>query len=99
MSVVFLTVNSLTALIAIWGSVCALNKMKVSSSTALRAAHILLAVGAASVLLAPYFQGRGPTTAELLLVYGAAVLTSRGAFKRFFRYSLRSLRWTLLKQH
>lgn len=92
MSVVFLSINSLTALIAIWGSICALNQMKVSTSTVLRVAHVFLAVGAAGVLLAPYYLGRGPTLAELLMVYGAAVLTSRASVRRFYRYALRSIR-------
>lgn len=84
--------NSTAALIVIWGSMCALNGMCRSSSMVLRVAHICLAVGSAAVLLAPYYLHREPTPAELLMVYGAAVLSFRLTFRRPIQRTSREIR-------
>lgn len=78
----FHVLHALAALTAIWGCMCVLNRMCSTSSMLLRAAHICFAVGAAGVLIAPVYLNRGPTTAELLMVYGVAVLSLRLAARR-----------------
>lgn len=85
-------VNSTAALIVIWGSMCALNGMCKDSSMVLRVAHVFLAVGAAAVLLAPHYLGRDPTKAELLMLYGAAVLAFRMTFRRPLQRTSREIR-------
>lgn len=92
MDVLIQVVNSTAALIVIWGSMCALNGMCKESSTVLRVAHIFLAVGAAAVLLAPHYLNRDPSAAELLMVYGAAVLSFRLTFRRTIQQALRDIR-------
>lgn len=97
MNAVLLAINSVAAIIVIWGSVCSLNRMCCSSSMLLRVAHICMAVGAAAVLLAPHYLGRGPSAAELLMLYGAAVLSFRYSFRRPLKRASHDLRY-LLKQ-
>lgn len=84
--------NSIAALTVVWGSVCALNGMCRSSPMVLRAAHVCLAVGAAAVLLAPFYLGQRPSTAELLMIYGASVLSFRMTFRRPVQRAARNLR-------
>lgn len=71
--------NSFAALAVVWGSICALNGMHRKSPTVFRTAHVLLAVGAAGVLIAPIYLGRGPTIAEMLMIYGTAIFALRRA--------------------
>lgn len=82
MDVLLHAVNLTAGLTVIWGSMCALNQMCLSSSMVLRIAHVLLAVGAAAVLLAPHYLGREPTVAEHILLLGMAVLSFRLVFRR-----------------
>lgn len=84
--------HSAAALVVIWGSMCALNGMCMTSSMLLRSAHIFLAVGAAAVVLAPYYLNRQPTAAELLMVYGAAVLSFRMTFRRPLQRTSREIK-------
>lgn len=87
-----LFLNSVAALTVVWGSVCALNGMCRSSPIVLRAAHVCLAVGAAAVLLAPFYLDQRPSTAELLMIYGASVLSFRLTFRRPVQRASRNLR-------
>lgn len=84
-------VNTFAAVIVVWGSMCSLNGMHRDSSMILRVAHVCLAVGAAAVLLAPHYLDRSPSAAELLMLYGAAVLS----FRLTFRRPMRRISWEI----
>lgn len=93
MDTVTLLLATAASLVVIWGSMCALNGMCRSSPLVLRVAHVMLAVGALAVLLAPTYQGREPTVAELMLVTGAAVLSFRFVFRRPIQKAYRCFRF------
>lgn len=101
MGAAFQTANWFAALAVLWGSVCALNGMHRHSPLILRTAHVLIAVGAAGVLIAPLYLDRGPTVAEMLLVYGAAVFSVNRICKCQMPGFLLSLhvRLSLLREH
>lgn len=66
--------SSTLAVVSLWSAICALNAMSRATSNLIRAAYILLGVGACAVLLAPGYLNRAPSGAELLLVSGVAAL-------------------------
>src|SRR5690625_785203 len=78
----FQVLHALAALTAVGGWRDVLTRMCSTRSMLLRAAHTCFAVGAAGVLIAPVYLNRGPTTAELLMVYGVASLSLRMAARR-----------------
>lgn len=73
-SMLFILVNSLSALVVIWSSLCATNRMSGDTPWPIRLSFILVGVGAAAALLAPGYLGRAPSDGELLLIAGLALL-------------------------
>lgn len=70
--------NWLAAAVLLGHSACALNHMTRRSSHMQRCAYLVLACGAASVLLGPVYGYRVPAPAEVLVNVGAvAVLLTR----------------------
>lgn len=72
---VLIGLNTVAATIVLWSSVCAANHMTRKTPLAIRAAFILVGVGAAAALLSPGYLNRVPTSAEMLLITGMAALT------------------------
>jgi CHASE2 domain-containing sensor protein len=90
--IVAILVNSVAAVAAIWSSICATNRMRRTTPLGVRVAYILIGVGAAASLLAPGYLGRAPTSAELLLVLGVALLAAADRRRRHSRRLLRERR-------
>lgn len=80
-----IVLNSISATTVLWTSLCAINRMSRSTYCVIRAAYILISVGAAAVLMAPGYLGRAPTQAELLMICGMALLTLADRRKSFSR--------------
>ena len=84
-------VNAVSSIVVLWTSICALNHMTRATAWTIRAAHVLLGVGSAAVLLAPGWCGRVPTIAEVTLVSGLAVLAVADQRRRVTRRLLNRL--------
>lgn len=95
MNTLVLIANSVAAIMVIWGSMCSLNGMRMTSSMLLRVAHVCLGVGAAAVLLAPHYLGREPSAAEMLMLHGTAVLSFRLSFRRPLKRATHDLKCLL----
>jgi len=73
-SMLLIAVNSVFALIVLWSSLCATDRMSPCTPWPIRVSFILTGVGAAAALLAPGYLGRAPSDGELLLIAGVALL-------------------------
>lgn len=86
--------NTVASTIVLWSAICATNHMCRQTTFLVRAAYIMLGVGAAAVLLAPGYLGRPPTWAELLLICGLALLSIGDRRRRHTRKLQRAARHT-----
>lgn len=68
-------VNTAVSLAALWFTICALNVMTPRTRAAIRLAYILIGIGVAGSLLAPFFHARPPTWPEVVLIAGVCVLS------------------------
>lgn len=83
---IMLIVNSAAALVAMWVSICATNRMSRRTPLQIRLAYILMGVGSLAALLAPGMSERTYGWAETLTMLLIALL---GTASHYYWASLR----------
>ncbi len=89
-----IAISTFASLVVLWTSICTINHMTRRTPITIRAAYILIGVGAAGVLLVPVYFHRPQTPAEMLLIAGTAILGARFFIKTMSRQARKFLRNT-----
>lgn len=96
MSKIMTAVDVLFAAIIVWRALCNINQMTRATSHVIRAVNILLALGAAGVVLAPFYEHEVSDwmhTVALAAFAALMVLNRRVERNRERRHNRRAPRW------
>lgn len=75
MSTMMIAIGTLLATVTIWSAVCVINRMDAKTPFLRRLSFILLATGAAGMLIAPFYLKQPPTAGELLILLALAIMS------------------------